>query len=456
MNRKIGAVVLALMLIFCIYVPVNAEYLARVRLVDSLNIRSGPGSSYAWLGSIPRDGMVRVTGEYGEWYQVVTLDGSVSGFMYSAYLESVGQDIINPSNGYGVIAKTDSLNLRSGPGTGYNWLGSAARGEWVRINGETDGWYRVEVLTGSLQGASGYMSSNFIDVSHTNPTGFGISAVVQNPGGTRFLNLRAEPSYNAPVLDIFYTGESCRVLDKRSDGWWYVSAQKNGQHFTGYFRCEYLSLTSGSAGNEGATVNTWQNGGNGGSLNLRAEPGIYSQVLRSVPNGTVVSIYLKGSKWWQVDYEGTAGFVDSAFLSASESMPPVVPGTAVVKTGNGGKLNLREQANTNSRILGQFSNGTRVNIVEQGKGWCYVQIGGQTGFMMTRYLSINGGTETRLVVNGNGGTYVNMRTSPQKTSGNINVRVPVGTRVTLLSWGQEWSQVSYNSYTGYMMTWFLQ
>ena len=61
-----------------------------------------------------------------------------------------------------------------------------------------------------------------------------------------------------------------------------------------------------------------------------------------------------------------------------------------------------------------------------------------------------------LYYNPNGGTYVNLRSSPNKTSGNVNVRVPVGATVSLLSWGAEWSQVSYGSYTGYMMSWFLK
>ena len=51
---------------------------------------------------------------------------------------------------------------------------------------------------------------------------------------------------------------------------------------------------------------------------------------------------------------------------------------------------------------------------------------------------------------------MNLRSSPNKTSGNVNVRVPVGATVSLLSWGAEWSQVSYGSYTGYMMSWFLK
>lgn len=75
---------------------------------------------------------------------------------------------------------------------------------------------------------------------------------------------------------------------------------------------------------------------------------------------------------------------------------------------------------------------------------------------MTKFLSIGSSTATKQVYNSNGGTYVNLRSAPQKSSGNVNVRVPSGATVNLLSWGEEWSQVSYNGTTGYMMSWFLR
>ena len=469
MKRCFTLILLAALLAFGLCLSAQAEFYAKVYNADMVNIRSGPGSDYPWLTSIPRDGQVRVTGEYGGWYQVTTLDGAVSGYMYKDYLTPVtsgysgsyyGGDVYIPREStYGIVADTDSLNLRSGPGTEYAWLGSAGRGEWIEILGETGNWYEVRVVT---SGQSGYMSKNFIQVWYAGSGSYGgNTAVVQNPAGTRFLNLRAYPSYEADVLDIFYNGETCTILDKRSDGWWYVTADRGGVTLTGYFRSEYLSLTGSG---ETTTVNTNKNGGNGRSLNLRDRPSVISSnILRQIPNGSTVSVYLKGSVMWQVAYDGTVGFVDSGFLGRDgggyvpgyQPYQPVT-GNAYVRTGNSGRLNLRAQANTNSRVLGRYDNGTPVTILQQGTGWCYVQVDGQTGYMMTKYLSVGSVATTKQVVNNNGGTYVNLRTTPQKTSGNVNVRVPVGSTVTLLSWGQEWSQVTYGSYSGYMMSWFLK
>ena len=207
-------------------------------------------------------------------------------------------------------------------------------------------------------------------------------------------------------------------------------------------------------------MNTWLNGGNGRTLNLREEPSTNASVLARIPNGSKLNVYQKGYIWWQVSYSGLTGYVDSGFLdkgsSGGYSPDPAYTANAYIRTDNGGKLNLREQANATARVLGQYENGTGVNVIQRGSTWCYVQAGSQYGYMMTKYLAVSGGSAAKVVVNNNGGAYVNLRTSPDKNSYNVNLQVPVGATVTVLSWGQEWSQVNYAGYTGYMMSWFLK
>ena len=358
---------------------------------------------------------------------------------------------------YAQVYNTDTLNIRSGPGTEYGWVGSVGRGERIVLSGEQNGWYYGTVASSGL---TGYMSKTFIEEGNGNQTGYGSTAYVSNPVGTRFLNLREYPSYDSAVLDIFYTGETCTVISRQADGWVYVSAVKNGAKLYGYFRGEYLSSSPVTPDpgtvTDSAVVNTWQNGGNGGSLNLRSEPGMYGSILLRIPNGSAVRVYQKGRVWWQVAYDGVTGYVDSGFLGQGGVQPDPQYGNATVQTGNGGKLNLREQPNPNARVLGQFMNGTSLYVLERGAEWSYVQINGQKGYMMTRYLSIRGSSATKTVVNPNGGTYVNLRTTPTQNSNNVNVRVPVGATVSILSWGQEWSQVRYGNTVGYMMSWFLK
>lgn len=465
MKKKLLALLLAAALLLSLFPLALAEFYAEVYNTESLNIRSGPGSSYSWLGAVPLGERVRVVGESGNWYQVITLDNRLTGYMSKNFLRVVGgssstEPISASSTPFAVVYNTDTLNLRSGPGSEYTWLGQANRNDWVGVEGESGNWYQVRLYSGQYKGQTGYMSKNYLKVvSGASST----TATVKNPSGTRFLNLRESPSYSANVLGIFYDGATCQVINRQSDGWWYVSVQMDSTTVYGYFRCEYLVMGGSSVGSIGtAYVNT----SNGGRLNLRTYPGSDAGVLAQIPNGSALSVLLKGNYYWMVSYSGQTGFVDVSYITehSSGSLPPVSPGgptttagTAVVQTGNSGKLNLREQAYANAGILGRYSNGTAVTVLQKGAAWSYVEVKGQKGYMMSKFLKFtSSAAASRRVYNPNGGTYVNLRSSPNKTSGNVNVRVPVGATVSLLSWGAEWSQVSYGSYTGYMMSWFLK
>lgn len=359
---------------------------------------------------------------------------------------------------YAVVHNTSSLNLRSGPSAGYTWLGSANQGDWVRVTGESGNWYQVELLDKNV---TGFMSKTYLKTFEGGYAGVSNVATVSNPVSSHWLNLRKAPSYEAEVIDIFYNGAQCTILNRMGE-WYYVSIVKNGETLYGYFRSEYLTVGgNGSGAGADYTVSTK----NGGWLNMRSGPTYDAAVLTTIPNGACVSVVLQGNNFYQIMYNGTAGFVDQSFLKkgASGSTSVITPnyntGNAVVRTGNTGKLNLRSQAYANAKILGQYANGTNVTVLQRGSVWCYVQVNadGQKGYMMTKYLNIPGsGTSYKTVQNSNGGTYVNLRSTPDKKTGNVNVRVPVGAQVNVLAWGDEWSQVTYNNVTGYMMTWFLK
>jgi len=362
---------------------------------------------------------------------------------------------------YASVYNTNALNVRSGPGANYEWLGSVERGGWVRVMGQSGNWYQVELLDKNV---TGFMSKTYLKTFEGGYAGVSNVATVNNPVSTHWLNLRSAPSYEAEVLDIFYNGAQCTILN-RLDGWYHVAIVKNGQTLYGYFRSEYLKVGGNGAGSN-YTVST----ANGGWLNMRSAPTYQASVITTIPNGTPVSVVLEGKDFFQIMHNGVAGFVDSDFLKkgdnyfnggyVSPTVPPIyVQGNAVVQTGNSGKLNLRSQAYSNAKIVGRYANGTSVTVLEAGSTWCYVRVNadGAEGYMMTKYLHVNGGIQIyKTVKNDNGGSYVNLRSTPDKKSGNVNVRVPVGTLVTVLAWGEEWSQVSYNNAAGYMMTWFLR
>lgn len=354
---------------------------------------------------------------------------------------------------FAMVSGTSSLNLRSGPGTGYQWLGSVKRGGWVEVIENFGDWFLVRVINQNL---TGYMSSKFLTTAGS--AGTGSTIIVNNPVATQFLNLRQYPSLSAPVLGIYYNGATGTVLGE-SGGWYHV--QMGAQ--TGYFRGEYLRFAGGgSYTSSPATVYS----ANGGAVNLRNGPGYSYGVLGQYNPGTSVSVHLKGNGFWYVTAGSRSGFIDQKFLrTGSGTGTPVIPPTSPGGSGNGvvtntGKwLNLREQPSLSARVLGQYPGGTELIIESQGAEWCRVTVrsSGARGYMMSRYITLYGlpGANAKRVVHPQG-SYVNLRTQPSKATGSVIVRVPHGSTVSVVAPDGAWTQVRYGNYVGYMMSAFLR
>ena len=361
---------------------------------------------------------------------------------------------------YAVVYGTSSLNLRGGPSSSDVWLGSVPEGGWVGLTGDSGNWYSVYVPSLNQYG---YMSKNYLK---TSSHGTGINTgVVKNPNPSSFLNLRQYPGYDAPVLGIFYNGSVFTVLSYNG-GWYQV--QINGQ--TGYFREEFVQI-NGYSGGETAYIHT----GNGGKLNLRSAPTYSgSSIIGQYPNGTPVTVLLRGraqagSTFCKVSIQGSVGYVDAAFLSSGSYPPgpynpptppqPVSHGTAVVNNPRSKQmLNLRALPSTSAKVIAQYKNGVKFQVIEPGEKWCkvYGSASGNIGYMMTKYLKLSGVSNHPTKTVHNGGSYVNLRSKPSKNSGTVYLQVPSGATVTILTPGDQWTQVRYKKTTGYMMTQFLK
>jgi uncharacterized protein YgiM (DUF1202 family) len=348
---------------------------------------------------------------------------------------------------FAIVTNTSYLNMRAGPGMGYERVGSVSRNGWVEIISRTNAdWYQCRDV-GS--GTVGYMSTGFL--KEASGGGAGSTAVVNNPVPTQFLNLRVSPSYTAPVIGIFYNGTPVNVLSE-SGGWCYVLV--NGLY--GYFRIEFLSFSGGGAAGTATVYSS-----NGGRVNMRSGPSYTYSVLTQLSPGTVVTVLMKGAMFWQISTGGTMGFMESSFLRTGKdpSPPPSPGGSANATVKASARLNLREQTSTSSRVLGQYPGGTAVQVRAQGTQWCAVTVPstGAKGYMMTRYLTLRGMPEvpTKIVRNPSG-SYVNLRSAPSKHAGGVRVRVPHNSIVTIIAPGNEWTQVQYGKTKGYMMTYFLK
>lgn len=112
----------------------------------SLNVRSGAGESNSRVGALAQGKIVKVLAVEGEWYKI---DG---GYICARYTTLAGETETESVELY-LKVTTASLNIRSGPGTTYDKVGSLSEGKVVKATGSRDGWYKID---------KGFISADYV------------------------------------------------------------------------------------------------------------------------------------------------------------------------------------------------------------------------------------------------------------------------------------------------------
>ena len=199
-----------------------------------------------------------------------------------------------------------------------------------------------------------------------------------------WLRLREKASFNATTISSYKTGTTVKVLSI-SNGWYRVETP-DGR--TGYMYGQYLQPTSSSmtpVPNTNATVVS----GNGYGVRMRSGPSTTYAVLRKWPVGTRAIILAEGQNWCRISVGGNVGYMMTQFLRKDGSPAPSYDGDATVWAANGKGVRLRTGAGTNYSIIGVYSVGTQVKILERYNGWYRIQIGSRVGYMMSQFLVEN-------------------------------------------------------------------
>lgn len=346
---------------------------------------------------------------------------------------------------YGVI-RGGRLNLRAEPHAGSDRLGQYPPGTWLELISKTGSWYFVEVE----DGATGYMSGNYIV---TDDTPSGTYGTVDNPDG--YVNLRKTPSLSADVLARYNSGTRVDILSQNT-GWYQVRVDG----LTGFMVSDLVRLGDVSPVAY-ATVST----PNGNSVNLRGGPSKDAPWLSSWQPGTAVEILVKGKNWHKVRIGGTIGFMSAQYLTNSSNYDSTQNVTVYYGVVNNPKstqvLNLRQQPSLDAKVLGYYGNGTLVKVLSKGTTWHEVLVGSQRGYMMAKYIRLTGNSgveairRTATLVNPNGGSIVNFRSAPSLYAKVLGV-YSVGTQVTVVESGVDWTRVNIGGSTGYVSSYFLQ
>ncbi len=122
---------------------------------DGVNIRSGPGTDYGSIGSVNRGDMLFSKGKSDNWYMVEY--GNTTGYIIEDYVTIEHGGFYTAVDSGTLRVNGTDVNIRSGPGTEYQSIGSVSSGTTLTITGKSDNWYQV-----NYNGRKGYIIEDYV------------------------------------------------------------------------------------------------------------------------------------------------------------------------------------------------------------------------------------------------------------------------------------------------------
>ena len=330
-----------LALLLCLFALPQAAYAADYAVIDTntLNVRSGAGTSYDKVGTASRGEEYLILNESGGWYQI-QFDKKTQGWVTGQYVKTTS-DATLP--GTVTISGSTAVNVRAGAGTSYPISGSIAAPATVAVTGESGYWWKVEsgATSGYIAKWVGY--ANFDGSTVTNPTTPGTIptpgttpttpgtttpgttageqgsvSISKNEGkfrrgsddnGDYFLAtaiadtvMYEEPEEDAEEVEDFRKGAELRIYER--DDEWYWAADDDDEDITGWVHKDDLRINgsmSGSAATPAATAPVYKGSASQGTLYGSYRQTAYGYELSFESNNAIIYSTLSGKNFIRIE-----------------------------------------------------------------------------------------------------------------------------------------------------------
>jgi len=355
-----------------------------------VNVRSGPGTSYALVGKVYQGDKLLITetttvnkalwGKFeGGWLSLMytnynDVKNSGSGGSSSGNSGSTGapETIIAT----GTVVDCNQLRVRSGPGTGYKQVGSLAVGTYVELS-------QRQTVNGVEWGkiATGWICLTYVQLDEKAPEKEPETEQKPSQGGTAttpnsnstgtvinctVLNVRSGPGTHNPKVTTLPRGTKVNIHETtvyRNEPWGRID---QGWVPMGYIQLDYVSNDMGSTGQgtKGTVYNCTK-------LNVRRAPGTNNTPVGTLYPGAQVTVYEETTvgdmPWGRIDQ----GWVCMDYIlldkgTASEGVPEDnIEGARTGVVVNTNSLRIRSGAGTHNAQVGTLNMGSIVIVYEQ-------------------------------------------------------------------------------------------
>ena len=328
---------------------------------SKLNIRKGPGSEHDAIDHYLKGDTVIIL-------EKKTVDGTVwgrtnKGWIGMSYVKVAGETTTDDDDddddttadsevvsdgktkvlGYGVV-DLGSLNVRSGPGTKYDKIGTVSEGKRYGYYQKSGNWVRIE---------KGWVSTTYFYIEGTTADDAVTGTITADE-----LNIRTGPDTDFKSNGSYKEGDSVKIL-AQVNGWGYTSK--------GWISMKHVKVAEPTYSTGTGTVTS--------GLNIRKEPN--AEKVDSYKEGDKVTITEVKNGWGKTD----KGWISLKYVKMDADKDDdqkydedeigknttYKTGTATVKVNS--SLTIRKSASTSAEKVGSYKDGDKVTITEVDKEW---------------------------------------------------------------------------------------
>ena len=211
MKKKFAAILAALLVLTLITGAALAETVSLAYSGGALNLRKGPGTEYASLGTVHDGDHIDVL-RYGDiWSKVETDDGKI-GYIKNLYIEDGDTNYASGTDYFDshfTAYTTASVNFRAGASTSTASMGTLSKGTKVTVLGENGRFYLVK----NSAGTQGFVSKSYI--SRSKPSGSSSSSSAKTMTVTAsYVNMRAGGGLSYDVIKVLPRGTVVTVVTR--------------------------------------------------------------------------------------------------------------------------------------------------------------------------------------------------------------------------------------------------
>lgn len=334
-----------------------------------LNLRSGAGTTYKSILTIPKGKTVTATEKKGTWYKVsytykssgknVTKTGWVSGKYLKEYYKKT-----STSASYYFTKKT-TVYLRSTPDTKKKAVYSIGINNGLRstqkvVNSVGETWYRF-----TYNGKTLYVNSKDVN-KYTRKS---ISKTTLTAAKTTYIY----ESYGRGYKKLVKIPKGTKVTSTLSVGKW-NRAKYDGK--LGYvFSKDFTDITVENLTEEALPKKTFLINTN---LNVRKAADIESTKLTVIPKGKIVTPTHKVSNgWYKVTYSGKTGYVSGNYIQEVRTGDPLTSrkGYQFIDLRTKSKV----KASQIDKYIASYVSSTGKKSVLTGKGQAFIDAGNKYG-----------------------------------------------------------------------------